>query len=565
MENIQLNEVTRTGAEVLVDSLQKQAVELIFGYPGGAVLPLYDQLYDAAIPNILARHEQGAVHAAEGYAKATGKAGVVLVTSGPGATNVVTGIADAMSDSVPLVVITGQVATAGIGKDAFQEADILGITLPITKHNYQVRHVDDLPRVIAEAFHIATTGRKGPVVIDLPKDVTLQRTAAVIELPIERKSYQPTLFPSILQIEKLMNCLKQAKRPVVLAGAGVCAANAAEELRLFVETHHLPIVTTLLGLGLVPADHPLFLGMGGMHGTYAANMALSEADLIINIGSRFDDRLATAGSQFGQQAIIAHIDIDPAEIGKVVQTTIPIVADAKAALTQLLRYPAEELDCKEWLNRCQKWKKEHPYRYDREETKEIKPQKLIEEVGRLTKGEAVIVTDVGQHQMWVAQYYPFRFPKQLITSGGLGTMGYGIPAGIGAKFACPEKTIVVFVGDGGFQMTNQEFALLNDYGLDVKFILMNNRSLGMVRQWQETFHNERRSASVFAKQPNFGQLAEAYGINSVRIETPDQLTNDLANALLEPGARLIEVLISPTEHVLPMIPPGKANHEMIGV
>lgn len=565
MENIQLNEVTRTGAEVLVDSLQKQAVELIFGYPGGAVLPLYDQLYDAAIPNILARHEQGAVHAAEGYAKATGKAGVVLVTSGPGATNVVTGIADAMSDSVPLVVITGQVATAGIGKDAFQEADILGITLPITKHNYQVRHVDDLPRVIAEAFHIATTGRKGPVVIDLPKDVTLQRTAAVIELPIERKSYQPTVFPSILQIEKLMNCLKQAKRPVVLAGAGVCAANAAEELRLFVETHHLPIVTTLLGLGLVPADHPLFLGMGGMHGTYAANMALSEADLIINIGSRFDDRLATAGSQFGQQAIIAHIDIDPAEIGKVVQTTIPIVADAKAALTQLLRYPAEELDCKEWLNRCQKRKKEHPYRYDREETKEIKPQKLIEEVGRLTKEEAVTVTDVGQHQMWVAQYYPFRFPKQLITSGGLGTMGYGIPAGIGAKFACPEKTIVVFVGDGGFQMTNQEFALLNDYGLDVKFILMNNRSLGMVRQWQETFHNERRSASVFAKQPNFGQLAEAYGINSVRIETPDQLTNDLANALLEPGARLIEVLISPTEHVLPMIPPGKANHEMIGV
>lgn len=565
MENIQLNEVTRTGAEVLVDSLQKQAVELIFGYPGGAVLPLYDQLYDAAIPNILARHEQGAVHAAEGYAKATGKAGVVLVTSGPGATNVVTGIADAMSDSVPLVVITGQVATAGIGKDAFQEADILGITLPITKHNYQVRHVDDLPRVIAEAFHIATTGRKGPVVIDLPKDVTLQRTAAVIEQPIERKSYQPTVFPSILQIEKLMNCLKQAKRPVVLAGAGVCAANAAEELRLFVETHHLPIVTTLLGLGLVPADHPLFLGMGGMHGTYAANMALSEADLIINIGSRFDDRLATAGSQFGQQAIIAHIDIDPAEIGKVVQTTIPIVADAKAALTQLLRYPAEELDCKEWLNRCQKRKKEHPYRYDREETKEIKPQKLIEEVGRLTKEEAVIVTDVGQHQMWVAQYYPFRFPKQLITSGGLGTMGYGIPAGIGAKFACPEKTIVVFVGDGGFQMTNQEFALLNDYGLDVKFILMNNRSLGMVRQWQETFHNERRSASVFAKQPNFGQLAEAYGINSVRIETPDQLTNDLANALLEPGARLIEVLISPTEHVLPMIPPGKSNHEMIGV
>jgi acetolactate synthase-1/2/3 large subunit len=563
MENIQLNEATRTGAEVLVDSLQEQAVELIFGYPGGAVLPLYDRLYDASIPNILARHEQGAIHAAEGYAKATGKAGVVLVTSGPGATNVVTGIADAMSDSVPLVVITGQVGTAGIGKDAFQEADILGITLPITKHNYQVRQVDDLPRVIAEAFHIATTGRKGPVLIDLPKDVTLQQTAEIVTLPIQRKSYQPTFLPSVLQIEKLITCLKQAKRPVLLVGAGVGAAGAAKELRAFVERHQLPVVTTLLGLGLMPSQDPLFLGMGGMHGTFAANMALSEADLIINIGSRFDDRLATAGSEFGKQAMVAHIDIDPAEIGKVVQTDIPIVADAKAALQQLLSYSTIERACTEWLGLCQARKKDHPYRYEEDAT-EIKPQKLIEEVGRLTKGEALVVTDVGQHQMWVAQYYPFSFPNQLITSGGLGTMGYGIPAGIGAKFACPKKSVIVFVGDGGFQMTNQEFALLNDYDLDVKFILMNNRSLGMVRQWQETFHNERRSASVFAKQPDFMQLAQAYSIDSVRIETPAQMTK-LASAVLEPGARLIEVLISPTEHVLPMIPPGKGNHEMIGV
>ena len=566
MENIEYQpNLLRTGAKVLVDSLQDQGVEMIFGYPGGAVLPLYDQLYDAAIPNILTRHEQGAIHAAEGYAKATGKVGVVLVTSGPGATNVVTGIADAMSDSVPLVVITGQVATAGIGKDAFQEADILGITLPITKHNYQVRCVDDLPKVIAEAFHIADTGRKGPVVIDLPKDITLQETAARFSLPVQRKSYQPTIDPSILQIEKLMQVLSKAKRPVVLAGAGVIAAEAAAELHSFVGKYQIPTVTTLLGLGLLPVAHPLFLGMGGMHGTYAANMALSEADLIINIGSRFDDRLATAGSRFGKQAIVAHIDIDPVEIGKIVATKIPIVGDAKAALQQMLRYKPSPNQWHDWVDCCQTRKAEKPYRYDRTQQEEIKPQWVIEEVGRITKGEAYVVTDVGQHQMWVAQYYPFQFPKQLITSGGLGTMGYGIPAGIGAQFAYPDKMIVVFVGDGGFQMTNQEFAILNEYGLNVKFVLLNNQSLGMVRQWQETFHGERRSASVFSQQPDFIKLAEAYGVQGIRITDNDKLTSDLEAAFAEKGPQLIEVMVSTSEHVLPMIPPGKENHEMMGV
>lgn len=566
MENIEYQpNLLRTGAKVLVDSLQDQGVEMIFGYPGGAVLPLYDQLYDAAIPNILTRHEQGAIHAAEGYAKATGKVGVVLVTSGPGATNVVTGIADAMSDSVPLVVITGQVATAGIGKDAFQEADILGITLPITKHNYQVRCVDDLPKVISEAFHIADTGRKGPVVIDLPKDITLQETAARFSLPVQRKSYQPTIDPSILQIEKLMQVLSKAKRPVVLAGAGVIAAEAAAELHSFVGKYQIPTVTTLLGLGLLPVAHPLFLGMGGMHGTYAANMALTEADLIINIGSRFDDRLATAGSRFGKQAIVAHIDIDPVEIGKIVATKIPIVGDAKAALQQMLRYKPSPNQWHDWVDCCQTRKAEKPYRYDRTQQEEIKPQWVIEEVGRITKGEAYVVTDVGQHQMWVAQYYPFQFPKQLITSGGLGTMGYGIPAGIGAQFAYPDKTIVVFVGDGGFQMTNQEFAILNEYGLNVKFVLLNNQSLGMVRQWQETFHGERRSASVFSQQPDFIKLAEAYGVQGIRITDNDKLTSDLEAAFAEKGPQLIEVMVSTSEHVLPMIPPGKENHEMMGV
>lgn len=555
-----------SGARLLLKCLQKHDVELVFGYPGGAVLPLYDALYDAEIPNILTRHEQGAVHAAEGYAKATGKPGVVIVTSGPGATNVVTGIADAMGDSVPLIVITGQVATPGIGKDAFQEADILGITLPITKHNYQVRDVEELEKTIDEAFHIATTGRKGPVVIDLPKDISIiEGTYTQRTKPVNLVSYQPTTNPSQLQLTRLMDQLKKAEKPIVLAGAGITASKAADQLKEFVERYKLPTVNTLLGLGTLPADCPYFLGMGGMHGSYAANMALAECDLLINIGSRFDDRLATCPSQFATGAVIAHIDIDPAEIGKIIPTDIPIVGDAKNALEKLLAFEPFDIDSQEWQDICQERKQNYPFKYDRDNKDEIKPQRVIEKIGEITKGQAFVSTDVGQHQMWVAQYYPFNFPNQLITSGGLGTMGFGIPAGIGAQFAYRDRPVIVFVGDGGFQMTNQEFAILNENGLNVKFVLINNGSLGMVRQWQERFHNERRSSSVFDGQPDFVKLAEAYGIDAVRIMNPATVDSELEAAFAKEGPLLIEVIVSNSEQVMPMVPAGIPNDQMIGV
>ncbi|HCM86629.1 biosynthetic-type acetolactate synthase large subunit [Enterococcus malodoratus] len=554
----------QNGADLLIKCLENQGVELIFGYPGGSVLPLYDSLYDESIPNILTRHEQGAVHAAEGYAKATGKPGVVIVTSGPGATNVVTGIADAMIDSVPLVVITGQVTTPGIGKDAFQEADMLGITVPITKNNYQVRDIEELPRIVNEAFHIATTGRKGPVLIDLPKDITTLKANPKIDNVVQLESYQPTTTPSILQIERLMNLLKKAKKPIVLVGGGVVAANGGKELRQFVEKYQLPTVSTLLGLGLLPYDHPNFLGMGGMHGTYAANMAMMETDLLINIGSRFDDRLACSPDAFAPHAKVAHIDVDPVEIGKIIKTDVPIVGDAKIALEQMLSIEVEAPECQEWRELCEERKAKYPLKYERDE-EIIKPQEVVEIVGRITEGKAYVVTDVGQHQMWAAQYYPFQFPKQLITSGGLGTMGYGIPAGIGVKFGKPNESVVVFVGDGGFQMTNQELAILNQNNLDIKFVLMNNQSLGMVRQWQEKFFNERRSQSVFHEQPDFMKMAEAYGIANKKITEPNNLEKELTEAFATPGPMLIEVMICNREHVLPMIPAGMPNDQMLGV
>ncbi|WP_379946921.1 biosynthetic-type acetolactate synthase large subunit [Enterococcus devriesei] len=557
-------EELQSGADLLIKCLENQGVELIFGYPGGSVLPLYDALYDETIPNILTRHEQGAVHAAEGYAKATGNPGVVIVTSGPGATNVVTGIADAMIDSVPLVVITGQVTTPGIGKDAFQEADMLGITVPITKNNYQVRNIEELPRIVNEAFHIATTGRKGPVLIDLPKDITVLRANPKMDQVVHLESYQPTKNPSVLQIERLMNLLKKAKKPLVLAGGGVVAANGGKELRQFVEKYQLPTVTTLLGLGLLPHEHPSFLGMGGMHGTYAANIAMMETDLLINIGSRFDDRLACSPEAFAPHAKVTHIDVDPVEIGKIIKTDIPIVGDAKIALQQMLEIELDSPDYTEWRIECQARKEKYPLKYKRDEQK-IKPQEVVEIVGRITEGKAYVVTDVGQHQMWAAQFYPFQFPRQLITSGGLGTMGYGIPAGIGVKFAKKKETVVVFVGDGGFQMTNQELAILNQNDLDIKFILLNNRSLGMVRQWQETFFNERRSQSVFNEQPDFMKMAEAYGIAGRKISNPATLEAELTAAFATAGPMLIEVMICNREHVLPMIPAGMPNDQMLGV
>lgn len=563
MQQIQLD-TARSGSYLILDTLAKLGVETIFGYPGGAVLPLYEAIYHYKdIRHVLARHEQGAVHAAEGFAKSTGKIGVAIVTSGPGATNAITGIADAMGDSVPLLVFSGQVATPGIGKDAFQEADIIGITTPITKYNYQIRHTEDIPRIITEAIHIATTGRPGPVVIDVPKDIQERMVEVYNDPTVHLPSYQPTLEPNGLQVKKILHQLTISKKPVILAGGGINYADANKELIAFAERYRMPVVSTLLGLGAMPIEHELSLGMGGMHGSYAANMALTDADFILNIGARFDDRLTGRVDSFAVDTTVAHIDIDPAEIGKVVKTDIPVVGDAKKTLEMLLRFDAVETDFSEWTAQVLDNKRRAPFAYDADENF-IKPQEVIEIIGQLTDGEAIVVTDVGQHQMWAAQYYPYKNARQLITSGGMGTMGFGIPAAIGAKLANPDKEVVLFVGDGGFQMTNQELAILNGYGVPIKVVLINNHSLGMVRQWQESFYNEHRSHSTFDDEPNFQLLAEAYSISHHLFKHPSTIKEDL-KVILEDKPMLIEVSISNREHVLPMVPAGKANHEMLGV
>ena len=563
MEKIYL-ENPKSGSEILLDTLANLGVKTIFGYPGGAVLPLYDAIYKQDnIRHILARHEQGAVHEAEGFAKSTGKLGVAIVTSGPGATNAITGIADAMSDSVPMLVFTGQVATPGIGKDAFQEADIIGITMPITKYNYQIRETADIPRIVTEAVHIATTGRPGPVVIDLPKDVSEKRVSSFNETTIKIPGYQPTIEPNNLQVKKILSQLKKAKKPLILAGGGVNYAGASAELIAFAERYKIPVVSTLLSLGVMPIEHPLSLGMGGMHGSYASNMALTECDFLINFGSRFADRLTGNPKTFAQKAVVAHVDIDPAEIGKVVKTAIPVVGDAKKTLKQLLESDKVSTRRREWTDKVLQDKAKAPfsYKFDQEV---IKPQHAIETIGKLTKGDAIIITDVGQHQMWAAQFYPYKNERQIITSGGLGTMGFGIPAAVGAKLANPGKEVVLFVGDGGFQMTNQELAILNGYGVPIKLVLINNHSLGMVRQWQESFYDERRSESTFDDEPNFQLLAESYGISHYKLDNPLTLEKDL-EVILENKPMLIEVDISNREHVYPMVPSGKSNAEMLGV
>lgn len=563
MKQIKLTE-SKNGSELLLETLASLGIDTVFGYPGGAVLPLYDAIYQFdGVRHILARHEQGALHEAEGYAKSTGKIGVAIVTSGPGATNAITGIADGMSDSVPMLVFTGQVARSGIGKDAFQEADIIGITMPITKYNYQIRDVADIPRVITEAVHIATTGRPGPVVIDLPKDVSEMKTSFYYDPEVTLPSYQPTIEPNALQVKKILTQLKKAKKPLIVAGGGVNYANAAEELQAFAERYNIPVVSTLLSLGVMPIEHPLSLGMGGMHGSYASNMALMECDFMINFGCRFADRLTGNPDTFASDAVVAHVDIDPAEIGKVVKTKIPIVGDAKAALQILLEAEPVKTRHEDWTDSVLANKAKAPFSYKFDENI-IKPQHAIATIGKITKGDAIVVTDVGQHQMWAAQFYPYKNARQLITSGGLGTMGFGIPAAIGAKLANPDKEVILFVGDGGFQMTNQELALLNGYGVPIKVVLMNNHSLGMVRQWQESFYDEHRSESTFDDEPNFQLLAEAYGVSHYKFTNPNTLENDLT-IITENRPMLIEVAISNREHVYPMVPSGKSNSEMLGV
>ncbi|MCM3734725.1 acetolactate synthase large subunit [Bacillus cytotoxicus] len=559
-----MEEKMATGAQLLLQALRREKVEVIFGYPGGAVLPLYDALYDCEIPHILTRHEQGAIHAAEGYARITGKPGVVIATSGPGATNVITGLADAMMDSLPLVVFTGQVATTLIGSDAFQEADVIGLTMPVTKHNYQVRNVADLPRIIKEAFHIAATGRPGPVVIDLPKNMVVETGERCNDVKLDLPGYQPNYHPNQLQITKLLQAIETAKKPLILAGAGVLHAKGTNELTAFARMYHLPVVHTLLGLGGFPADDPLFLGMGGMHGSYAANMALYECDLLINIGARFDDRLTGNLTYFAKEATVAHIDIDPAEIGKNVATEIPIVASAKHALEALLACKGEKQNHKEWLELLQERKSRYPFCY-KDDSQMLKPQAAIQMLYEITNGTAIITTDVGQHQMWAAQYYKLKQPNKWITSGGLGTMGFGLPAAIGAQIAEPSELVVAIVGDAGFQMTLQELSVVKEHCLPVKVLIINNEALGMVRQWQEAFYNQRYSHSVLSCQPDFVMLAHAYGIKGIRIENPLTAKEQLKEAINLQEPVLIDCRVLQSEKVMPMVAPGKGVHQMEGV
>lgn len=555
----------RKGADFLIEALKKEEVKVIFGYPGGAVLPVYDALYDAGVTHILARHEQGAIHAAEGYARITGKPGVVIATSGPGATNIVTGLADAMIDSLPLIVFTGQVATSVIGTDAFQEADVLGITTPITKHNYQVRKPEDLPRIIKEAFFIATTGRPGPVLIDIPKDVAVLEGEAEMDPEVQLPGYQPTTHPNYLQIRKLVEAVSSSKRPVILAGAGVLHAKASTQLVEYAEQQGIPVIHTLLGLGGFPANHQLFVGMAGMHGEYAANMGLYECDLLISIGARFDDRVTGNLSTFAPKAVKAHIDIDPAEIGKNVPTKIPVVGDAKEALFQLIEQNGKKPQNQEWLETIKRWKQKYPLHYENSSEENLKPQRVIELLHEKTKGDAIIVTDVGQHQMWAAQYYPLRTPHHWVTSGGLGTMGFCVPAAIGAQIAEPEKTVIALVGDGGFQMTAQELGVIAEMNLPIKIIIVNNHSLGMVRQWQQIFYKERYSHSLLPHQPSFVKLAEAYGIEAYEASSQVEAEKLIELALLTPKPILLDMKVESMENVYPMVAPGKGLHEMEGI
>lgn len=558
----------KDGADILVQALHDQGVDIVFGYPGGAVLQIYDAMYRNPIRHILTRHEQGAIHAAEGYARVMNKPGVVIATSGPGATNLVTGIADAMIDSIPLVVFTGQVATSVIGTDAFQEADIMGITTPITKHNYQVQDVRDIPRIVQEAFHIANTGRKGPVLIDFPKNVS-QALFADGEMPetpeeIYLPGYQPTYKPNYLQIQKAIQAISLAKKPLVLAGAGVLFSDAREELTEFIEKYRLPVINTLLGLGSIHGQHELFYGMAGMHGTVTANDAITKCDLLINIGARFDDRLTGNLATFAPNATIVHIDIDPAEIGKNVPTDIPIVGDAKEALKAFLKKEFDGPDTKAWIDYLNEQDKEFPLWYD-EDPNEIMPQQAIEAIQKITNGDAIVTTDVGQHQMFAAQYYKLNNPHNWVTSGGLGTMGFGFPAAIGAQFAKPDKKVISICGDAGFQMTAQELALLKEFNLPVKIVILNNACLGMVRQWQETFYEERYSQSLMPIQPDFVKLADAYGVKGYLIEKLEDMEATLTEAINSDEPVLIDLRVKQQSSVYPMVAPGKGLHEMIGV
>ncbi len=550
------------GSEILLRSLLLEGVECVFGYPGGAVLFIYDAMHgNPDFHHLLTRHEQGAIHAADGYARSSGKVGVCIATSGPGATNLVTGIATAYMDSVPLVIITGNVATTAIGTDAFQEADITGITLPITKHSYLVRKVEDLPKVIHEAFHIASTGRKGPVLVDIPKDVSAQKTAFHYPEKVSIRGYNPTVSPNKLQVERLLKAIDSAKRPVILAGGGVVYADAHKELLEFVETTRIPVTTTLLGLGGFPSGHELWMGMPGMHGTYTANQALQNCDLLISIGARFDDRVTMKLNGFAPKAKIAHIDVDPAEIGKNVPTDIPCVGDVKHVL-ELANQKARPADTEAWIAGIKENQLKFPLRY-KDSDSELKPQYVIEMLSETTNGEAFVTTDVGQHQMWVAQFYKFKNPRSMITSGGLGTMGFGFPSAIGVQMAHPDKLVISINGDGGMQMCAQELAVCKIHQIPVKIVIINNQVLGMVRQWQELIYENRYSHIDLSGSPDFVKLAEAYGVKGLRAKTKSEAHKAWNEALETPGPVLIDFQVPRGENVFPMVTQGSTISDMI--
>lgn len=551
------------GAQMVLACLEAEGVEVVFGYPGGAVLTLYDEIFKKGLPHILTRHEQGAVHAADGYARASGKTGVVIATSGPGATNLVTGLATAYMDSIPLVAITGQVSRPAIGTDAFQEADITGITLPITKHNYLLTELRELPRIFKEAFHIAGTGRKGPVLIDLPKDLQAEEGDFHYPKRVKMPTYRPTYEGHSGQINKAAAAIREATKPLLYSGGGVISSGAHAELLEFSRCARIPVTTTLTGLGSIPHSYEYYLGMPGMHGTYAANHALNAADLIIAVGARFDDRVTSRLDSFAVGAEVIHIDIDPAEIGKNVAAAIPIVGDVKMVLQELIQ-KLKPGDTDAWCEQVKTWKKERPIRFTQSADAPLKPQYVISELYRLAGGDAIITTDVGQHQMWAAQYYALEKPRTFISSGGLGTMGFGFPAAIGAQMAFPGRTVICISGDGSFQMNIQELATVSCHKLPVKVAIINNQYLGMVRQWQEFFYGSRYSQTCLAGSPDFVKLAGAYGILGLRAHSAAEVQAVIETALQTPGPVIMDFHVDPQENVLPMVAPNTPIVEMIG-
>ncbi len=557
-----------SGAKMLLECLAREGVDCFFGYPGGVTLPLYDAVYDHHIRHVLVRHEQNAAFAAEGYARATGKVGVCCATSGPGATNLVTGLTNALMDSVPIVALTGQVHTKLIGSDAFQEADTFGITRSCTKHNYLVKKLEDLPQIIHEAFYIAATGRPGPVLVDIPKDVFQTQGYYTPVASIHLPGYKVFTEGHTGQIRRAVQLISEAKRPLVYGGGGLVASGAAPELREFVEKANVPAVLTLMGLGVLPGCHPNFISMPGMHGSYAANMALTNCDLLIALGVRFDDRVTGRLSAFAPHAKVIHVDIDPAEIGKNRSPDVPIVGDVKRVLGKLNRILEERLAGRSadtlaaWWQQIRQWQEEHPLAVSTSDS-EIKPQHLIAEVNRLSGGNAIVATDVGQHQMWCAQHLRFNEPRLWLTSGGLGSMGFGLPAAIGAQFARPDKLVFAVVGDGGFQMSIPELATIANHALPIKIVVMNNGYLGMVRQWQELFYNNRLSAVQMESFPDAERLAAAYGFKGSTVDKPSGLASALEAAIQEPGPYLLNVTVSPFESVYPMVPAGAGINEMV--